>query len=1308
LETTNTSQNNLRPDRQHWRRNITCHNCGGRGHIQRECKKPKVNLSKERVQEKRGSTANLEQRLNCGINGYLGSTGLFIEARVENESVSLLVDTGASLTIISKKIFDKLSSEHHLDPIQKPITGASGEALTVYGRTQMLIRVGKKSYNISVAIADIPMDGVLGLDFMSRNNCMINVSERRIVIGEEIIELVKSGHYGCYRIAVAENINIPSRSEIVTYCNVVKPNDASLPKGVSLIEPDDEFLASERGLVGKVLVENADRVPVRIMNISNEVKVVRSGTVVANMTHIDNVIDESSVMKKSDNNGKLPPHLQNLLERSGSGLNNEQKQRVKTFLARHSSLFASDDADLGRTSLVKHKIDTETKYPIKQRLRRTPVHLEDTIHQHIDEMLDRNVIEKSSGPWASPVVLVRKKDGSTRFCVDYRKLNEATIKDAYPLPRIDETLDHLAGARWYSTLDLLSGYWQVEVEAKDRAKTAFITKRGLFQFKVMPFGLCNAPATFERLMDTVLSGLHWTTCLVYLDDIIVLGRSFEGMMANLESVFTRLSSAGLKMKAKKCSLFAREVEYLGHIISENGVSTDPKKIEAIKTWIEPTSVKDIRSFLGLCSYYRRFIKGFATIAKPLHKLTHKNVKFVWSKECQEAFDSLKYHLIHSPILAYPDFGKSFILDTDASDSGIGAVLSQLIDGEERVVAYASRTLSKTEQKYCVTRKELLSVVTYVKHFRHYLYGREFTVRTDHSSLRWLMNFKDPEGQWARWLETLAMFNMKIEHRPGSQHRNADALSRKPCKKCMHMYESNEVRSATARCNALDISSIQESIEEEINLSDLQKKDVEISKVRNWLEHKMRPEPLEFSSGGPMMKSLWSQRALLEVKDDLLCRKWTDKEGYTLQAIVPFSERRRVLNYSHDHKTAGHLGVTKTLSRIRQSYYWPGLQRDVRQYIAGCEICMKSKSPNHTLRAPMQLVGAGVPMERIAMDIVGELPRTDKNNRYILVVSDYFTKWVEAFAMPNMEAATVADIVAKEVIARFGVPSAIHSDQGKQFEGKVFTEMCKVLNIKKTRTTPYHPQSDGMVERFNKTLLSMLRTLVDENQKDWDELLPFVLMAYRSVEQETTGCSPNYLMFGREVATPLDVMYRMPNLTRSIPPNQWAWELKEKLESSHSLVRQHTEQAMLRQKSLHDQKLYWQSFQLGDEVYVYFPRYQVGKSPKLTKFWRGPFAVEAKLSDLTYKVNCGSRGSSQVVHVDRMRLKRRQELAHEKSDDEESSKETVPEIIDEYDSKDENTENKSHEQTDKILNKQCLIPETRLRKPPKWLSEYETY
>jgi hypothetical protein len=345
-------------------------------------------------------------------------------------------------------------------------------------------------------------------------------------------------------------------------------------------------------------------------------------------------------------------------------------------------------------------------------------------------MLDKDIIQPSSSPWASPIVLV-KKDDSFRFCVDYRKLNEVMHKDAYPLPCIDDTLNILAGSQWFSTLDLLSGYWQVEVADKDRPKTAFYTTVGLFEFKDMPFGLCNAPSTLQRLMDLVLAGLQWSHCLVYIDDVVILGRSFEEHLQHLQQVFDRLQQAGLKLKPRKCHFLQRKVDYLGHVVSNKGIATDPAKIENIASWPIPNSPKEVQQFLGLAGYYRRFIQDFAEIARPLHRLTERNCPFKWSTECQTAFDKLRDCLCSSPILCYPDFSRPFLLDTDASDSGIGAVLSQLDEGRERVVAYASRLLSKPERQYCVTRRELLAVVVFTRHFRPFLLGSKFTLRTDH-------------------------------------------------------------------------------------------------------------------------------------------------------------------------------------------------------------------------------------------------------------------------------------------------------------------------------------------------------------------------------------------------------------------------------------------------------------------------------------------------------------------------------------------------------------------------------------------------
>ena len=687
---------------------------------------------------------------------------------------------------------------------------------------------------------------------------------------------------------------------------------------------------------------------------------------------------------------------------------------------------------------------------------------------------------------------------------------------------------------------------------------------------------------------------------------------------------------------------------MGYVINEKGVHTDPRKIECIKSWPLPQNIKEVQSFLGLCGYYRHFIANYSHLAKRLTRLLEKGQKFNWTTECSEAFEKLKHMLITAPILAHPDFTQPFILDTDASNQAIGAVLSQKIGGTERVIAYASRTLTKSERKYCVTQKELLALVYFVKYFKHYLYGRKFTARTDHNSLRWLLNFKNPEGQVARWLEILSTFSMEVEHRPGKLHGNADGLSRKPEDK----RQLDNIKVTKNDENEHTVKSVQignqTSVEENIDLIHLQQEDGELSLVRAWVEAKERPHSKDITSRSYAVKTLWNQFPCLEIKDGLLVRRMENLQEDTMsyQAVNPRNSRRAVLKCCHDMKTAGHLGGKKTLSRVRQKFYWPGLQSDVRSYIAGCEACTRRKEPCPTKRAPMQIVRSGYPMERIAIDILGELPQTNKGNKYILVVSDYFTKWTEALPMPNMEACTVAKILVEEVLCRMGIPQKIHSDQGRQFESNLFLEMCKILGIQKTRTTPYHPESDGMVERFNRTLATMLTAYVSTNHKDWDEQLPFVMMAYRSSDHETTGMSPNMFMFGREVSTPLDLMFEMPSLVKPIPNNQWVWELQDRIERAHATVRQYTQQSMRRQKQVHDSRISYEQFNTGDQVFVYFPIGQSGTSSKLTSFWRGPFSIVGKLSDVLYKVNCGRNGTVQVIHCNRIRSCKQQVLRNE--------------------------------------------------------------
>ena len=456
-----------------------------------------------------------------------------------------------------------------------------------------------------------------------------------------------------------------------------------------------------------------------------------------------------------------------------------QQQQLNELFKEFQDVFSQGDDDLGNTPLLEHEIETQGP-PLRQPYRRqNPAVRREEVTQ-VQQMLSSNVIRPSNSPWASPVVMVRKKDGSLRFCVDFRQLNAATIKDAHPLPRIDDLLDALHGAKWFSTLDLKSGYWQVPIAEQDKEKTAFRTSSGqLFEFNQVPFGLCNAPATFSHLMDRVLAGLHWETCLFYLDDIIVFSSTWEEHLARLREVFERLRHAKFKLGAAKCTFAAKEVSYLGHRMTEEGLLPDPSLLAAIRDIPPPKTATEVRSFLGLAGYYRRYVKGFAAITAPLHALTRKDALFHWSEDCQAAFDQLKARLTTSPITAFPDFSQEFRLYTDASTAGLGAILAQVREGKERIICCASRALNKTEKSYPATKLECLAIVWAVAKFRPYLMAMPFEVFTDHYALQWLKTMRTGSALLHRWSAALEEYDFTVRHRPGKIQTHVDGLSRLP-------------------------------------------------------------------------------------------------------------------------------------------------------------------------------------------------------------------------------------------------------------------------------------------------------------------------------------------------------------------------------------------------------------------------------------------------------------------------------------------------------------------------------------------------
>ena len=1366
--------------------------------------------------------------------------GMFLIGKAENTHCEWLMDTGCTTTLLSTRLYQKMAEDEKpdLQTYSGKLLSADGSEIKSVGVTQMNIRLGKQQFRQRTIVCDITNDGLIGLDFLKNHDVQVNFSKNQVMCKGEILpSKYNAGTPKACRVYLAESTVLPPASRTIVQGKSTHP----LATGDWITEPLNNTPGKKPVLVAKTLIKGCGTtLPIEILNPTDDCIFLHEKTNLAITSRIRSEDVSSSITeevkgevcnaaeeKEMEKSEKLPDELRNLMSRMKVSMTDEEKEKVEKMLKTHREVFACSGESLGRTEITKHSIKTRSEMPIKQHVRRPPFHLKEEADGEVQKMLKQDVIEPSESPWASPVVLVRKKDNSLRYCIDYRKLNSVTVKDSYPLPRIDESLDSLGGSKFFSTLDLASGYWQIELDEDAKQKSAFCTTSGLYQFKVMPFGLTNAPATFQRLMERVLSSLQWQICLIYIDDIIIFSQTLDEHITRLDEILRRLRKAGLKLKPKKCDLFQHKVTYLGHVVGQDGIETDPSKIDKIKEWPEPTTVTEIKAFLGLCSYYRRFVKNFSSIARPLVKLTEKDVEFKWSSDQETAFQTLKRSLMSSPILSYPQAEGEFVLDTDACDFGIGAVLSQVQNGEEKVISYASRTLGKAERKYCVTRKELLAVIYFTQHFKHFLYGRHFTVRTDHGSLRWLRNFKNPEGQIARWIEILETYDFTIEHRPGVKHGNADALSRRPCKQCgrddqedelyqnrrnSYLYrlvntkdsqdrlnkishdqgrdtkkqghgedeeeklqgqgggaQSHEVREGqghdermrkkkeeiyrdleslaedwsmlsmdemkeddekSSKCNQMmedekqwssrmdkevkrkdepevdedermkrrkmvhfrspledwnilpsSKSTLQPVVVETVKkksqdknsilkqrnciapvrtrsqkkdplpqcsnwLSSMnldqkviqshQEQDPVTSEVIMWIEKGQRPEYSTISCAGREIKFLWGQFNSLQIQNNLLVRKLKTFQDVKIQIYIPPSLRDEVLDKCHGTTTSAHLGGRRSLARLKRNFIWSGMRADIEEYVKNCQKCAMFMPTLKKRKGAQRPLPVGLPMERVYLDIVGPFPVTPEGNKYILVVTDGFTKFVQAYPMKNMESRTVADILVREFITIFGNPMHIHSDQGTQFEAELFQKMCELLGITKTRTTPFRPQSDGQSERNIRTLTNLLAKAVTK-QDNWDYHIPFVLMAYRSTPHEATKMTPNKLMFGRENYMPMDILLPpSPDQEELTSTDKYADQLKITLNNAYKLARENLKHAAVRQKKLYDLKKSGKSFAVGDIVWMAnLGARRKGISPKFQPKWKGPYLIVQQFNDVLVEV-MKSHCKTSVVHTDHLK------------------------------------------------------------------------
>lgn len=1249
------------------------------------------------------------------------SKPLAVFAKVGGHNSLSMLDSCATANMISEKYVAMINKTHEIQPSTKQFVAYNDNKFPTLGMIELQVRFGKWHANETFFVApDTRIQVLLGMPFIERHVRNINfdlgqVTLRHNVSGSFIVGTRSYTPAYIYAVRVAEDTVIKPYTEQrvpVSLYNATSGDDASAPI-YAIIEPSCSFEYRTRLLGSRVYAKCDEKLHVTVINTSafpvTLKKAQRYGTIDTDIASVEfydptnpsqmqqpgqmvNAVCEEETLPKRllCAEDEVKRRVDVLMTRCDASLPDEFKKMLRVRLTRFIRLFAFSDDELGCTNLVTHDINTGDAVPIKQRQYWRNPNVNRTIDGLLGPMLKQGIISPSNSEWSSPVVLVKKKDGKLRFCVDYRKLNSVTVTDCHPLPNIEQSLASMGNALYFTTIDLASGYWQVGLTDDAKRKTAFVCHAGLFEFNRLPFGLKNAPSVFSRLMQIVLAGLHWHCALVYMDDVIVYSPPFTQHLNDVEQVFGKLEAANLKIKPEKCVFAAKEVPFLGHIIGRGGVSTDPAKIKAMVEYPEPKNVDDLRTFVGMANYYNRFVAHYAQISAPLYRLLKKDGGgWRFGREERDSVQELKAALASTPVLVYPDFSLPFRLDTDASGVGIGAVVSQEVEGDDKPIAYFSRSLSAAERNYTVTEQEMLAIIAALKRFRPYLLGAKVRIITDHQPLKYVLTKAgEVQGRVTRWLDHLGEHDCTIEYRKGKDHVVPDALSRAPVddEDARMAALENEVRicvvdalvnalvdfkdvkicsgkkmeaaSEVLRvCSVVDGTAVQDFTASE-NMAEEQQKDVLLRELHRCITAEEDPSPSAFQDGRWLR--LIAELQVLYVDNGVLLRRQAAGRGLMdeyKQVVVPLHLCRRMVG--HAHIAAGHMNADRTFRVAAERLWFPNMRSLIKMHVKTCVPCQRQKKPIHAPRAPMQVSNEpSSPFERIALDFVGPLPLSSAANRYALVIQDYYTKWPIVVPMQTMEAESVAAVLLERVVADHGVPQFIHSDQGRSFEAGVIRELCVLLGIVKTRTTPYRPQSDGLVERFNRTLKQIMSILCETNYADWDVKVPHVLFAYRTTVHSSTGFTPFMLLYGREARIPLDLVLGTEAERRLMPKQEFVALVKQRRSEADAFIRDHLPDVREKQRLQHDKTKNFRRFQLGEEVLVRVLGTKPGVNTKFRCQYDGPYIIDQIYSDVIVGIRHKESGKRKTIHYNYLKRLESEELfdssdVDEQKDDPES-------------------------------------------------------
>ena len=1192
---------------------------------------------------------------------------------VDGIATTGLIDSGSQVTIISESFYRDYLKDRPIEQLESAlgIMGAGGQTVPYLGVVAVQISLppevggSKETVNTYAVVCPdtklsrrVPV--IVGTNTLRRLARSVTLPIRcEMAFAYREASTAVDGRLG--------DVRLPCRN--VT----IKPHDVLEIRGkasrkvesnrdtILVQEPVEKSLPDGLHVVtSKTFTKSLPMVRVTLCNTTDKPIKLKGRTVIADLFGIQEEYAVSSVIHQLQSRDKeedaqdvagaasLGETKGNLAERLrfGDDLPEDWQARMKNRLISFTDVFNLQNFDIGETEVL-HDIELTPGPTIKDRPRPVPPQDLEELRQHLQELLDANIIKPSSSPYASPIVILRKRNGTLRLCIDYRKINARTIKDSYPLPKIEDLFMTLGSSKYFTAMDLSKAYYQVPLTERAKKISAFTTPMGLYEFERLSFGLVNAPATFQRLMENCFRDMNLVDLIIFLDDLLIHAETLEELEEKTIKVLERLRQHKLKLDPDKCAFGVKEVKHLGFMISGEGVKPDPEKISALIKWPVPKTVREIKAFIGFAGYYRRHVDNFSQLVKPLHDITAgyiprksqkkggkkatlslaSDISHLWTDVQQNAFDTVIQRLTTPPVLGFADRSKPFQLHCDASGTGLGAVLYQMIEGKQRVIAYASRGLSKSESNYPAHKREFLALKWAMSEkFHDYLYGSKVTVVTDNNPLTYILQNAKLDAVSHRWVSTLSVYDFELRYKKGSTHVDADSLSRLKQGPLEEDEEYQELLQKTdflrerakefeidqaAVSALLTIEPLGESpvacvpaveqlvldptlIPDEVleakhtpssNISisqwrKLQRADPNICKIIQDLEGTAIPSDQKIS---PELRVLLREKGRLEIKKGVLYRRIRPdsmKEDI-FQLVVPKSHREQAMHGVHEELY--HVGVESSLQQARLRFFWPFMARDIELRIKRCRRCVHKGARAQT--APMQTITTSHPLELLSIDFLSIELKGKKQD--VLVVMDHFTKFAHAIPTTNQSARVVARTLWEKVFLVYGFPRRILTDQGRDFEAKLIKEVCQVAGIKKCRTTPYHP-SGNPVERWNRTLLQMLRGLQEADKKDWKKALPAVVHAYNACIHSSTGFSPYFLFFGRHPTLPIDLAFgvELETGTRlNNTPRQYIKSLKETLTEAYNLAKQNMSKIAGKNKARYDVAAHAAELDVGDKVLV---------------------------------------------------------------------------------------------------------------------------